>query len=106
MRKAFETLSISTFSLDAGVADVAEAGVRDVGDVAPVANDDGVFDVIAGTSWVIDVLANDIDADSPSVEIVDATDGQYGTVVVHWADGTVTYTPDVLNGGPGQASWA
>ena len=45
------------------------------------------------TSVVVNVTANDIDADGESLVVLDVSDPAHGTVVNN-GDGTITYTPD------------
>ncbi|CAM2064826.1 Tandem-95 repeat protein [Sulfidibacter corallicola] len=59
---------------------------------APVASPD-IAQTEADTAVSIDVLANDRDPDGDALEVVFATDGVNGSVVVN-PDDTVTYTPD------------
>ena len=60
---------------------------------APVAMDDEA-DTNEGESVMIDVLANDSDADGDSLTITDATDGNNGTVNVATDGSSVTYMPN------------
>ena len=57
----------------------------------PVANDDGAT-VVEGNSVVINVLANDSDADGDSLTISSVTQGANGSVTTNGT--TVTYTPN------------
>ena len=59
----------------------------------PVAADDTAT-TDEGESVMIDVLANDRDADGDSLTITDATDGNHGSVVIAENAASVTYTPD------------
>ncbi|MBU2967768.1 tandem-95 repeat protein, partial [Pseudoalteromonas sp. C2R02] len=65
--------------------------------VTPVDDETVIKDDIATVnedgSVVIDVLANDTDADGSKSSVVSATNGTNGTVVIN-QDGTVTYTPN------------
>ena len=65
--------------------------------VTPVDDETVIKDDIATVnedgSVVIDVLANDTDADGSKSSVVSATNGSNGTVVIN-QDGTVTYTPN------------
>ena len=58
---------------------------------APVAGDDSLF-AQAGTSTVLNVLANDADPDGDALTITAVTNPANGSVVVN-ANGTLTYTP-------------
>ena len=60
---------------------------------APVAMDD-TADTDEDVSVVVNVLANDTDADGDSLTITDATDGNDGTVDVATDGASVTYTPN------------
>lgn len=68
---------------------------------APVAMDDEA-DTNEGESVMIDVLANDSDADRDSLTITDATDGNNGTVNVATDGSSVTYVPNTGFGGEDQ----
>ena len=57
----------------------------------PIAVADLASGVVVGVPLVIDVLANDIDADGDSLTITAVSDGETGTVTNN-GDGTVTYT--------------
>lgn len=74
-------------------------GVND----APV----GVADsrtVAAGTPTKLDVLANDTDADSGTLSVVELTQPTHGTVLLN-GDGTVTYTAVKTYAGPDSFSY-
>lgn len=59
----------------------------------PVAVADLVGGVTSGVPVIIDVLANDSDADGDALTITAVSDGEQGTVVNN-GDGTVTYTAE------------
>ena len=59
----------------------------------PVASDD-METTVQGQSVMIDVLANDYDADGHSLAIMSATNGDHGDVAVAANSATVTYTPE------------
>ena len=59
----------------------------------PVASDD-METIVQGQSVMIDVLANDYDADGNSLAIMSATNGDHGDVAVAANSATVTYTPE------------
>ncbi|MEN8178484.1 MAG: Ig-like domain-containing protein, partial [Pseudomonadota bacterium] len=61
---------------------------------APVAVNDGPFTVIHDTSLVLDVLANDSDADGDTLTVVAITNHPANGMVTINADFTLTYTPD------------
>lgn len=75
-------------SVQTASVDIAVAAVND----APVANDD-VVDEVANNSpgIVIDVLANDTDAENDELTVFSAT-AESGTVTIN-ADGTLNYVP-------------
>ncbi|GAB5378278.1 MAG: hypothetical protein AcusKO_47400 [Acuticoccus sp.] len=58
----------------------------------PVAAGDAA-QVVIGNAIIIDVLANDTDADPDTLAVIAVTDGTAGTVAIN-PDGTVTYTHD------------
>lgn len=58
---------------------------------APEARDDNAF-VQAGTSVIVDVLANDADPDGGPVTVSGVGEPAHGTAVLN-PDGTITYTP-------------
>ncbi|MEO1505529.1 MAG: Ig-like domain-containing protein, partial [Pseudomonadota bacterium] len=58
----------------------------------PVANND-TGQTVLDTPVIIDVTANDMDADGDTPQIIGTTDGGNGAVVDN-GDGTVTYTPN------------
>ncbi len=70
----------------------------DNGNHAPVAVDDSATSAING-SVVIDVLANDTDADGDPLSVQGVPTAMHGTVAVN-ADGTITYTPTPGYSGP------
>lgn len=93
--------SVETFSYSVddgqGEANSVQTGsvsitVNPIND-APVAVDDLVADVPNdSTGFVIDVLANDLDADGDALTVISAT-AQSGSVTIN-SDGTLTYVPD------------
>src|SRR5207247_1203001 len=72
---------------------------------APVAADDGIVETFADAPVVIAVLENDSDVDSTTIELSDVTDGQLGTVIGNWSDGTVTYSPNAGTSGLDQFTY-
>jgi len=83
-----------TYSIDDGHGGIASASVSvtvaSVND-APVAGDDAVA-VDEDSNVVVDVLANDTDADGDALSVTGAQ-AEHGTVAVN-EDGTLSYTPD------------
>jgi hypothetical protein len=80
-----------------------EEGERDdslklttIAPAAPDAIDDNAI-ATEDTPLVIDVLANDTDADGDTLTIVDASDPGHGTVAI--VDNQIVYTPDLNYGG-------
>jgi VCBS repeat-containing protein len=66
-------------------------GSVEVTNTDPVAADDST-ETDEDTPVVIDVLANDTDADRHVLSVFEVTQGSFGSVVIN-ADGTLTYTP-------------
>ncbi|WP_295878406.1 Ig-like domain-containing protein [uncultured Thiohalocapsa sp.] len=79
-------------TVDDGIDAVTVLFVWTVDDVnrAPIANDDGAAS--DGTPVVIDVLANDTDADGDALTVTNVTNPADGTAGIN-ADDSVTYTP-------------
>ncbi|MBE0534753.1 MAG: tandem-95 repeat protein, partial [Phycisphaerae bacterium] len=83
-----------TYTVGDGNGGTSEAVVTvtviNVNDV-PVANDDEA-EMLQGGSIIIDVLANDTDADSDELTVTGVSSPASGSAVIN-IDGTVTYTP-------------
>lgn len=58
---------------------------------APIAHNDEA-ETLENSPTVIDVLANDEDADSDSLSVIEVTQGEWGSVAIN-GDNTVTYSP-------------
>ncbi|PAJ70148.1 hypothetical protein CJF42_26075, partial [Pseudoalteromonas sp. NBT06-2] len=80
-----------TYTNAEGNTETVTVFVSPVDDVTGINNDTAT--VNEDGSVIIDVLANDTDADGPKSPVVSVTNGSSGTVVIN-QDGTVTYTPN------------
>ena len=83
-----------TYTVADGVGGTATASViltvTPVNDLPVAADDAATTD--EETAVIVEVLANDTDADGDALTVDDMTSPSHGTVIVN-ADGTITYTP-------------
>ncbi len=86
-----DTITYTVADPQGNTATGTVAVVVEAVDDIPVAQDD-IADVLEDESVVIDVLANDSDADGGPLSVTEAT-AENGTVSIN-ADGTLTYTPN------------
>lgn len=68
-------------------------GNDDSGNSEPAIANDDTFNIEANTAAVLDVLANDSDADGDEIIITDFIQPENGTVELN-SDGTLIYTPN------------